>query len=85
MNKIQELHLNLLVGDKLAFIQSVNYSALADKGYQSFAVPSRFIDIDKVTTNMVKVEYKGSQDEDRHLVGFLELSEVAKALPEEVQ
>lgn len=85
MTKLKELHLNLLVGDKLAFLQSVDYSVLADKGYQSFTVPSGFIDIDKVTNNMVKVEYKGNRDKYRHLVGFLDLREVSKALPKEVQ
>lgn len=84
MMKLQELHLDLLVGDKLAFLHSVDYSALADKGYQSFTVPSGFIDIDKVTANVAKVEYKGSQDKYRHLVGFLDLREVSKSLPKGV-
>ena len=73
LQELQELHLDLLVGDKLAFVKSVDYSALANKGYQSFTVTSGYIDIDKVTTNMAKVEYKGSQDKYRHLVGFIDL------------
>lgn len=73
MVNVQELHLNLLLGDKLAFARLVDYSELSAKGYQSFPVPSGYIDIDKVTTNVAKVEYKRSRDKYRHLVGFLDL------------
>jgi len=73
MISVQDLHLNLLPGDKLAFARLVDYSELSAKGYQSFTVLSGVIDIDKVTTNVAKVEYKGSRDEYRHLVGFLDL------------
>jgi len=73
MISVQNLHLNLLLGDKLAFARLVDYGELATKGYQSFTVPSGYIDIDKVTTNVAKVEYKRSRDKYRHLVGFLDL------------
>lgn len=73
MIKLQDLHLNLLLGDKLEFARLVDYHVLSTKGYQSFKVLSGDIDIDKVTTNVAKVEYKRSQDKYRHLVGFLDL------------
>lgn len=73
MIKLQDLHLNLLLGDKLEFARLVDYQVLSTKGYQSFKVLSGDIDIDKVTTNVAKVEYKRSQDKYRHLVGFLDL------------
>ena len=73
MIQLQELHLDLLVGDKLAFVQSVDYSAVAAKGFQSFTVPSGYIDIDKVDTNVAKVEYKRNGDKYRNLVGFIDL------------
>lgn len=73
MTKLQELQLDLLVGDKLAFVKSVDYTEIAANGFQSFKVPSGSIDIDKVTTDMAKVEYKRNGDKYRHLVGFLDL------------
>lgn len=75
MIQLQDLHLDLLLGDKLAFIKAVDFSTLSTKGYQSFTIPSGAIDIDKVTTNLAKVEYKRSHDKYRHLVGFIDLQQ----------
>ena len=73
MNNVQELHLNLMLGDKIAFSRLVDYNTLSTKGYQSFTVLTGDIDIDKVDNNIAKVEYKSSNDFYRHLVGFIEL------------
>lgn len=74
MIKLQDLPLNLLLGDKLKFIQLADFDEVATKGYQSFTVPSGNIDIDKVGNNLAKVEYKRNHDNYRHLVGFIELT-----------
>lgn len=73
MINVQDLHLNLLLGDKLAFARLIDLNKIITNGYQSFTVLTGTIDIDKVDTSIAKVEYKNIQDKYRHLVGFIEL------------